>query len=621
MADAEAEGRIVADGAGADVVGKQSSTEGGLLGQAAGEKKSTEVHKPVADEFTRASFTASQKILREQRFLIARARQENQVLRQKITEVSTAGFDQDQNSIGNLTDVAKLAEEAETFTAKIEYEKRRLADTDKQLKEVDEQINEKKELGVKAVTDQGLRKQVQVLQDRLDLHSRRFASQISENKKARWNINELRRERRRFKELMSQVKNRTTSCEKKVSEVVAGSHALLAERGEFAGRIEELQHGVDQEQDEFLAQCRELKQVIRAFDAMEQKLSRGDGVMPDHTGNMTCEQEEELQKKVSKGKWQLDKEKAMTDLLKEQALGFEEAFEKLQVATGFAKIEDFVSHFIQIEELNFHRFQYMHSLNSDIERIEKDVGDLKTEADLSVVDNRGKNDHWQQIKHNTMARVDRLTEHDMHLEKKIEETHELFERLVVTARNICKKIGIQDRELVEDGVEDDADAMTVVIDILGHVETRAIHLAGYAYMLRDEEEHTEGRPAHQQDADADEGQEEAAGEKGIGGTAVAPMYLKPRAPDVRDDDDDEEETEKLEVVPLSTDFLRKRMVGRGEEILRQALAPAELVETNPGHSRMHRRVMGVCAGGTGAGGGTPRVPAGRPQTRNPTPQP
>jgi len=30
---------------------------------------------------------------------------------------------------------------------------------------------------------------------------------------------------------------------------------------------------------------------------------------------------------------------------------------------------------------------------------------------VAVVDNRGKNDHWQQIKHNTMARVDRLTEH------------------------------------------------------------------------------------------------------------------------------------------------------------------------------------------------------------------
>ena len=43
----------------------------------------------------------------------------------------------------------------------------------------------------------------------------------------------------------------------------------------------------------------------------------------------------------------------------------------------------------------------------------------------------------------------------------------------------------------------------------------------------------------------------------------------------------EGEAERLEVVPLSTDFLRKRMVGRGEEILRQALAPVDTVHPQP----------------------------------------
>ena len=88
---------------------------------------------------------------------------------------------------------------------------------------------------------------------------------------------------------------------------------------------------------------------------MDDRLAKGEFDLPNHMGNMTAEQEEDLQKKVVMGKWQLAKEKAMTDLLKEQALSFEEAFEKLQVATGFAKIEDFVSHFIQIEELNFRK--------------------------------------------------------------------------------------------------------------------------------------------------------------------------------------------------------------------------------------------------------------------------
>ena len=502
-----------------------------------------------------------------------------------------------QNSIGNLEDVALLAEEAETYTAKIEHEKRRMGEMDRELKGTTEGIKERKHFIANNVSDSGLRKQVGAFQDKLDLYSRKFASLISENKKARWNINELRRERRRFKQLMAQVKNRTTTCERRVKEVVADSHQTLEERGDFAARIENLQHSADAEQDEFLAQCRELKQVIRAFNAMEEKLSRGDGAMPDHTGNMTCEQEEELQKQVSKGKWQLDKEKAMTDLLKEQALGFEEAFEKLQIATGFAKIEDFVSHFIQIEELNFHRFQYMHSLNQDIERMEKEVDDLKKEADHSIVENRGKNDHWQSMKHNTMARVDKLTASDMLLEQKIQAMHELFDQLVSRAREICKKVGIQERDLIDDGVEEDAEAMSVVIDILGHVETRAIHLAGYAYLLRDEDPADE-RPANVADADADEAQEEAATEKtraAVADKGVPPMYLKPRAPEMREDEDEEEAAghpEGLEVVPLSTDYLRKKLVGKGEEMLRQALAPVDVVEHHH-HLHHHPRRGGL----------------------------
>lgn len=215
---------------------------------------------------------------------------------------------------------------------------------------------------------------------------------------------------------------------------------------------------------------------------MEDKLSKGEYDLPNHMGNMTAEQEEDLLKKVVKGKWQLAKEKAMTDLLKEQALSFEEAFEKLQVATGFAKIEDFVSHFIQIEELNFRasfpvlqqtthsplcqgkawvpsswrarpciqicmfttvrivcylllgclpticqeqlasavpnhssrrslgcnfltyalltsadRFQYMHSLNIDIDKMEDEIKSLQAEASKAVAENKGKDDHWQQV--------------------------------------------------------------------------------------------------------------------------------------------------------------------------------------------------------------------------------
>jgi uncharacterized coiled-coil DUF342 family protein len=141
----------------------------------------------------------------------------------------------------------------------------------------------------------------------------------------------LRRERRRFKQVLNQCTARYQDADKDIHRIANESQAWLSERSEYVERIEDLKRLADTGQEEFLAQCRELKQVMRAFDSMEERLGKGEFEIPNHMGSMTAEQEEDLQKKVVKGKWQLAKEKAMTDLLKEQALSFEEAFEKLQV--------------------------------------------------------------------------------------------------------------------------------------------------------------------------------------------------------------------------------------------------------------------------------------------------
>ena len=175
--------------------------------------------------------------------------------------------------------------------------------------------------------------QLEKLDKHLETSTTRFASEIAENKRARAEINELRRERRRFKQVLSSYTNRYQEVEKEIHRIVAESQTWLQERSEYVDRIEDLKRVADTGQEEFLAQCRELKQVMRAFDSMEERLSKGEFEIPNHMGSMTAEQEEDLQKKVVKGKWQLAKEKAMTDLLKEQALSFEEAFEKLQVTS------------------------------------------------------------------------------------------------------------------------------------------------------------------------------------------------------------------------------------------------------------------------------------------------
>uniref|UniRef100_A0A6U2J1Z8 ODAD1 central coiled coil region domain-containing protein n=1 Tax=Hemiselmis andersenii TaxID=464988 RepID=A0A6U2J1Z8_HEMAN len=521
-------------------------------------------------------------------------------LRERIAELSTAGFDEDDFNVGSLSQVARLAEEAETYSAKIEMEKRKITDAERKLKEVEVAIKDKKDFLAQYAPDTSLAKQVQRMRDSLDLSIKKFATEISDNKKAREEINELRRERRRFKQLMAQNKGKLVSIQQQVREVVSESQAWLEERGEYASAIEELQHGADTAQEEFFAQCRELKHVMRAFDSMEDRLNKGEFDLPNHMGNMTAEQEEDLQKKVVKGKWQLAKEKAMTDLLKEQALSFEEAFEKLQVATGFAKIEDFVSHFIQIEELNFHRFQYMHSLNMDIDKMDDEIKDLQGEASKALAENKGKDDHWQQLKHNTMAKVDRLTEQDRHLEGQIRVTQGTIERLAAVSREICGRIGISDKELADMGIHHDSDPMMVLLDMLGRIESRAIVLTKYAHILKDDDDQNDF-DLEGSDREEAEDKEEEEQQKD-----TAPIYLHPRAPEIRDD----EEGEAIDDVPLSAQYLRNKMAGRGEEFLRVALMPGEPVHES---ARDHRhRAMPNRGGGAAPEGLMRRLPNHQP---------
>ena len=118
-----------------------------------------------------------------------------------------------------------------------------------------------------------------------------------------------------------------------------------------------------------------------------------------------------------------------------------------------------------------HGLQYMHSLNMDIEKMEEDIRQLNAEATVAVAENRGKDDHWQQVKEikrlyrdalicvhseclnlkddlgteqikvNTMERVNKLTLQDEQLEAGIANIQRIIKSLDVAARGICRFIG------------------------------------------------------------------------------------------------------------------------------------------------------------------------------------
>jgi hypothetical protein len=93
---------------------------------------------------------------------LAKFRQENNELRDRIAELSTAGFEGDQSTVGSLAAIARLAEEAETYSAKIEVEKRKVSEMEKNLRESEINIKKNRDIVNSAPSDAELRKKVRI---------------------------------------------------------------------------------------------------------------------------------------------------------------------------------------------------------------------------------------------------------------------------------------------------------------------------------------------------------------------------------------------------------------------------------------------------------------------------
>ena len=89
------------------------------------------------------------------------------------------------------------------------------------------------------------------------------------------------------------------------------------------------------------------------------------------------EDETELKKVVTKGHWNLAKDKAAIHSGMEKVQTYEEAFAKIQAATGISDIEELVRQFIENEDANFKMFNYLNELHMEIEKGEESLGALK----------------------------------------------------------------------------------------------------------------------------------------------------------------------------------------------------------------------------------------------------
>jgi uncharacterized phage infection (PIP) family protein YhgE len=65
----------------------------------------------------------------------------------------------------------------------------------------------------------------------------------------------------------------------------------------------------------------------------------------------------------------------------EEMEGFEEALARIREETGLEDIDDVIAKFLESEEKNFSLFNYVNDLNSEIERLESSIGEVKAKIE------------------------------------------------------------------------------------------------------------------------------------------------------------------------------------------------------------------------------------------------
>lgn len=97
---------------------------------------------------------------------------------------------------------------------------------------------------------------------------------------------------------------------------------------------------------------------------------------------MEVDDESKQRKKGAvKGSWGAPgKDRASIQVTVDKVQTYDEAFAKIQEATGIGNIDELVTAFINAEDQNFTLFNYVNDLNKEMEKLEEQVAELRADA-------------------------------------------------------------------------------------------------------------------------------------------------------------------------------------------------------------------------------------------------
>mmetsp|Transcript_7500 Transcript_7500/g.17164 ORF Transcript_7500/g.17164 Transcript_7500/m.17164 type:complete len:387 (+) Transcript_7500:3-1163(+) len=167
---------------------------------------------------------------------------------------------------------------------------------------------------------------------------------------------------------------------KEMAKIIEVSNIAYEARDRAQQEMAMLKAQADQEQAAFEQEWRDLGKLIEQDKKMKEYMKQREK-NTDFKNELKLEDEEKLRKKIIKGNWGIAKDKAAQQASLQKVQSYEEAFAKIQEATGISDIDELVTTFIEAEDQNFSLFNYVNELNNEVEKLEEQIADIRAEIE------------------------------------------------------------------------------------------------------------------------------------------------------------------------------------------------------------------------------------------------
>ena len=284
------------------------------------------------------------------------------------------------------SEVARLQDQADAFTRKIEMERRRGVDLEAQIRKTKEKIDEQRRKmgGVDAAREDTVKtqRQIKILENRLDKALAKHNEALAKNKQLKLTVDDLRKERLVFDDIYEKLQHELKEKKLEMGNVIEVSNKAFEARDRAVHEMARLKTQANKEQAAFESEFAELgKQIEHDRRVKEFMRHRADDseARAAEISRRAALAEADSNKKLIKSKWTFAKDRVSQGITAARVNSYAAAFATVAEFTGESDVEKLVEQFVNAENENFRLFSYVNRLNGEIEKLEEQIAGLTEE--------------------------------------------------------------------------------------------------------------------------------------------------------------------------------------------------------------------------------------------------